>query len=195
MNDLLGVALQVIDALDACAIRYSIGGSMASSFSGEPRASIDVDIVVDLSDDGVDPFVTALGSDFYADTDSLRRAVREHATANLIHHASGVKIDLFVAGSPLEEKQLARRQRAQVGRNPDRFVHIHSPEDILLQKLDWFRKGGEVSDRQWRDVLAILIVQRGRLDESYLRSVAAESGLIELLDRATHDASGTGPFP
>jgi len=188
MNDLLAVALQVTDALDRCGIRYTIGGSLASSFSGEPRASIDVDIVLDLTEDGVDAFVTALGQDFYADADSLRRAARDHSTVNLIHHASGVKVDLFVAGSPLEARQLERRLRAQVGWAPDRFVYMHSPEDILLQKLEWFRRGGEVSDRQWRDVLSILIVQRRRLDEAYLRSVAIECELTELLDRARRDA-------
>lgn len=192
MNDLLAVALQVTDALDGCGIRYTIGGSLASSFSGEPRASIDVDIVVDLTEDGVDAFVAALGAGFYADADSLRRAARDRSTVNLIHHASGVKIDLFVAGSPLEGRQLERRRRAQVGWTPDRFVYMHSPEDILLQKLEWFRRGGEVSDRQWRDVLSILIVQRGRLDESYLRSVAVECALTDLLERAQREAAGDG---
>jgi len=192
MNDLLAVALQVTDALDECGIRYSIGGSLASSFSGEPRASIDVDIVVDLTADGVDAFVTALGGGFYADADSLRRAARDHSTVNLIHHASGVKVDLFVAGSLLEEKQLGRRRRAQVGWAPDRLVYMHSPEDILLQKLEWFRRGGEVSDRQWRDVLAILIVQGERLDQAYVRSVATESGLVDLLERAQREANAPG---
>jgi hypothetical protein len=189
MNDLLAVALQVTDALDRCGTRYTIGGSLASSFSGEPRASIDVDIVVDLTEDGVDAFVAALGADFYADADALRRAARDRSTVNLIHHASGVKIDLFVAGSALEERQLERRVRAQVGSAPDRFVYMHSPEDILLQKLEWFRRGGEVSDRQWRDVLSILIVQRGRLDEAYLRVVAVECGLTDLLERAQREAA------
>jgi len=193
MNDLLGVALVVIDALDHCGIRYTIGGSLASSFSGEPRASIDVDIVVDLAEDRVDAFVAALGGDFYADADSLRRSVRNRSNVNLIHQTSGVKIDLFVAGSSLEARQLERRRRAQIGWAPDRFVYMHSPEDILLQKLDWFRRGGEVSDRQWRDVLAILIVQRGRLDEAYLRSVADESGLTKLLERAQGAAADPAP--
>jgi hypothetical protein len=192
MNDLLGVALRVIDALDACGIRYTIGGSLASSFSGEPRASIDVDIVVDLADDRVDALLAALGDDFYADADALRRAVRHRANVNLIHHGSGVKIDLFIAGSPLEMKQLERRRRAHVGGAPDQFVYMHSPEDILLQKLDWFRRGGETSDRQWRDVLSILIVQRGRLDEAYLQTVAAECGLSDLLDRARREAAAPG---
>ena len=192
MNDLLGVALQVIDVLDHCGIRYTIGGSLASSFSGEPRASIDVDIVVDLADDRVDAFVAALGEEFYADAASIRRAVRSRSNVNLIHHASGVKVDLFIAGSSLELRQLERRRHAQVGWTPDRFVYMHSPEDILLQKLDWFRSGGMVSDRQWRDVLSILIVQGNRLDEAYLRSVAAECGLIDLLERAQGEATNPG---
>jgi hypothetical protein len=68
-----------------------------------------------------------------------------------------------------------------------------SPEDILLQKLDWFRRGGGVSDRQWRDVLSILIVQGDRLDQTYLRSVAAESGLTDLLERARREAADPRP--
>lgn len=192
MNDLLTVALQVTDALDRCEIRYTIGGSLASSFSGEPRASIDVDILVDITDGGVDAFVAALGEEFYADADALQRAVRNRSTANLIHHASGVKVDLFVAGSSLEVRQLERRRRAQVGWAPDRFVYMHSPEDILLQKLEWFRRGGEVSERQWRDVLSILIVQRDRLDKSYLSSVAGECGLTDLLQRAQREANPPG---
>jgi hypothetical protein len=193
MNDLLGVALRVIDALDLSGVRYTIGGSMASSFSGEPRASIDVDIVVDLTDDRVDGFIAALGEDFYADGDSIRRAIRNRSNVNLIHHASGTKVDLFVAGSPLEMRQLERRRSIQVGGALDRSVYMHSPEDILLQKLDWFRRGGGVSDRQWRDVLSILIVQANRLDGAYLRSVAAESGLTDLLERAQREAAGPRP--
>ena len=193
MNDLLAVALQVIEVLDLRGVRYTIGGSLASSFSGEPRASIDVDIVVDLAEDEVDAFVAALGEDFYADGDSIRRAVRNRSNVNLIHHASGVKVDLFVAGSFLEVRQLERRRSVRLDDAVDRFVYIHSPEDILLQKLDWFRRGGGVSDRQWRDVLSILIVQANRLDEPYLRSVAAESGLTDLLGRAQREAAGPRP--
>jgi len=148
---------------------------------------------VDLANERTDAFVAALGSDFYADADSIRRAVRDRSNVNLIHHASGVKVDLFVAGSSLELRQLERRRSIRVDAALDRFVYMHSPEDILLQKLDWFRRGGGVSDRQWRDVLSILIGQANRLDEAYLRSVAAESGLIDLLDRAQREAAGPRP--
>jgi hypothetical protein len=97
---------------------------------------------------------------------------------------TNIRIDLFVAGgSPLDTGQLRRRQRRQVAADPDAFAYFHSPEDILLQKLLWYRTGGEVSDRQWRDARAIVLRQGNLLDLAYLRTTAAETRLADLLER------------
>jgi hypothetical protein len=179
------VALRVADALDACRVRYLIGGSLASSMSGEPRSTLDIDMVVALIPTDVEPFVERLGGEFYADVDVIRRAVDLHSSANLVHHATSMKVDLFMmGGTRLDEEQMARRQRVQVSSNPDRFLYVYAPEDILLQKLRWYRLGGETSDRQWRDVLGIVRVQAGRLDAAYLRRGAAILEVEDLLTKA-----------
>ena len=191
MPDPIAVALLVADALERLGLRYTVGGSLASSMSGEPRSTLDVDMVVAIQDDDIGPLVAALGAEFYVSEDALRRAVRECSTANLIHHRTSIKIDLFVMGStPLDEIQLARRQRVQVSSDPDRFLYVHPPEDILLQKLRWFRRGGEASDRQWRDILGIVHVQGDRLDRDYLERTAILIGVEDLLPRAFGERGG-----
>lgn len=181
--DPLDTALRVSAQLDALGISHTIGGSLASAFAGEPRATADIDIVAAIEERHVAPLVATLGTEFYVDAEALRRAVRTRTSTNLIHHATQLKVDLFVAGgTPLDAQQIARRLVVDVGGG--RRLPVHPPEDILLQKLRWFRRGGEVSDRQWRDIVAIVRVQGERLDCAYLRDGAGVLGVADLLDRA-----------
>lgn len=161
--DPIETALLVARHLDAMDILYTIGGSIASSFAGEPRSTADIDIVVALEERQVEPLVAAFAPEFYIDADALRRAIRTHSSTNLIHQATQLKVDLFVAGgTPLDARQLARRLSVDLG--DGRCLYVHPPEDILLQKLRWYRRGGEVSDRQWRDIAAIVLLERALLE-------------------------------
>jgi hypothetical protein len=187
--DPVEVALRVAQVLEDCGVRYLVGGSLASSISGEPRSTLDVDLVVALTEPHITRIVAALGSDFHADPEALRRAIREKSSANLIHLETSLKVDLFVmGGSPIDEEQMNRRQRLKVATSPDRYLYFYTPEDILLQKLRWYRMGDEASDRQWRDILGIILVQGDGLDESYLRHGARTLDVSDLLDRALGQA-------
>ena len=189
-DDLIEVTLAVAAVLDRCGIGYTVGGSLASSLSGEPRASLDADVVVRIRPDQIDGLVILLGDEFYADPDAIRRAIDTGSSTNLVHRPSGIKVDLFPAASFLDHQQLLRRQLVKVASDPDRSLYVHSPEDILLQKLHWYRLGGGTSERQWRDVVSIVLVQGSRLDRQYLSTVAETIGVNDLLQRAYRSVSG-----
>ena len=102
----------------------------------------------------------------------------------------GIKVDLFPAVSFLDHQQLLRRQLVKVATDPDRYLYVHSPEDILLQKLHWYRLGGGTSERQWRDVVSIVLVQGNRIDREYVSTVAGRIGVSDLLQRAYSSVNG-----
>ena len=186
--DPLAIASAVSGLLESLGIAHTIGGSLASSFAGEPRSTVDIDFVVAFDESHVPALLSAFEADFYVDEGALRRAVRERGSANLIHQATQLKVDLFVAGgTPLDQQQLERRMKVLV--SPGRTIPVHPPEDILLQKLRWYRAGGEASDRQWRDVLGIVRVQGSRLDRDYLQTNAPTLGVADLLSRALSEGT------
>ena len=112
ISDTIRVAPIVAEVLEAGGVRYLVGGSLASAVSGEPRSTLDVDLVVELTEKDVDRMVSGLGDRFHVDANSIRRAVRDRSSANVIHYATSTKVDLFmVGGSPLGKEQMDRRQR------------------------------------------------------------------------------------
>lgn len=187
--DPIAIAVSVARVLESLGIVYTIGGSIASSIAGEPRSTVDIDIVAALRESDVSALLSALSADFYVNEEALRRAVRERSSANLIHQATQLKVDVFVAGgTPLDTQQLHRRRAIEIA--PGRMLHVHPPEDILLQKLHWYRKGGETSERQWRDIIGIIRVQAQQLDQAYLTVNAPVLGVADLLARALREATG-----
>lgn len=188
----LSVLARVAEILDGLGVEFHLGGSFASSVHGEPRQTRDIDLVVALGARQVDPLVQRLGDEFYASEDALHRAVRERRTANLIHLASGVKVDIFVRGElPFDRSEFERATAVTIASDPVLAVKVKSPEDTVIRKLLWYRDGGHVSERQWRDVVSLLKTQRGRLDEVYLERWARSLDLVELLTEARRDATSS----
>ncbi|MBT3223080.1 MAG: hypothetical protein HN348_28745 [Proteobacteria bacterium] len=158
---------------------YMVGGSVASSIHGVPRTTYDVDIVADLTMDDVDGLVDRIQERFYVDADAARTAIRRKKSFNLIHLETMLKVDVFAIRDGLAAKRaFERRQRVDLGRES---LLIASPEDIIVEKLRWYRLGDEVSERQWRDALGVLATNG--LDEGYLTDQAAEVGVVDLLQR------------
>jgi hypothetical protein len=116
--------------------------------------------------------------------------VRAGGSFNVIHLESAVKVDIFVAGpDAFDQERLRRRQRIAVNAlGKPATLYVDTAEDVILRKLEWYRRGGETSERQWRDVLAVLRVQQ-HLDDAYLRTWAERLAVADLLARALADAA------
>ena len=88
-----------------------------------------------------------------------------------------------------DQMQLSWRRLPVIASNPEESVYVTSPEDTILAKPEWYRMGGEVSDRQWRDIIGVLKTRAGELDLEYLRKWASELHVSDLLERALKESS------
>ena len=188
-TELLAAVARIIGVFDELGVDYLVGGSIASSVFGEPRQTVDADLVARLLARHSEALVARLSGEFYVDLASIKSAIESQGCFNLIHLETMTKVDVFVRWrSPFGQSQLARRQKKFVGQTAPLELFFASPEDTVLAKLEWYRKGGEVSDRQWRDLLGVLKVQAGTLDRAYLDQWAGELGVADLLPRALEEA-------
>jgi hypothetical protein len=167
-----------------------IGGSLASSLHGVPRSSHDADLVAEVPGARADELAALLQPEFYVDADMIRDAVRRGGSFNVIHDDTGFKVDVCVLGrEPLAQLEMQRRE-LYVLDEEGTAAYFCTAEDAILQKLDWYKKGGGASERQWLDVLGVLKVQGARLDFPYLEEWAPSLGVADLLVRA-RDESGS----
>lgn len=177
--------LYVAALLERLSIPYHVGGSIASSAHGMYRASADIDVVIDPTRDQLEALARALEDGFYVSRTAMAEAMSNHGTFNAIHDETSFKIDFFIKGrTPFDTVELQRSIRQGLGDGRGQAISLKSPEDTVLRKLEWFRRGGEVSDRQWQDVLSVLAAGRGQLDEGHLDHWSRELGVSDLLERA-----------
>lgn len=184
------VLIEVARVLEDLKIPYVVVGSFASSARGVRRATVDADIVAALAPNHLDGIVDKLSSrNFYVDDLAVRRAIASGRAFNAIHRESMFKVDVYPSRDDFSQKELERKLPEKILPNSDTIVYIATSEDTVVGKLVWFRKGGEVSDRQWSDVLGVLKLQQARLDYQYMREWSERLGVRDLLDKAIAAAS------
>lgn len=190
-SDTLAALIPLVEQLERLGVAYYIGGSVVSSTHGIPRSSLDVDIVADLAPEHISPLVDALKSIYYIDGEMIRDAIARRSCFNLIHLATSFKVDVFaVKNRRYDRVALDRIGKRRVNiENSAKEFYLASPEDIVLAKLEWYRLGNEVSERQWNDVLGVLRVQGDSLDRPYLFQWATELGVADLLVQAWEEVN------
>lgn len=188
--DLVAALRPVTEAFGALGVRYFLGGSVASSAHGVARASLDADVIVELDPSHVERLAHQLAAAYYVPIEQMRTAAADRRSFNLIHLATMFKIDVFVSkGRPFDRSAAARARLYAIGERTDSQFFVASAEDTVLAKLEWFRLGGETSERQWWDIIGVLKVGTGA-DVGYLRRWAAVLGVSDLIERALVDAGG-----
>lgn len=188
LPDVLRATRLIADALEKLGVCYVICGSLASSAHGMVRTTMDTDLIADLQLEHIFALIELLKDAFYIDEDMIHSAIQHHRSFNVIHLESMFKVDIFIPKQRLfDRNQLSRRQETRLGEEQVSF-YILTPEDIILAKLEWFRMGAEVSDRQWRDILGVLIIQQDQLDRQYLQQMANQLGVADLLGKVIKEA-------
>lgn len=171
--------IQVLERLD---ISYMVVGGFAAIFYGQPRLTIDVDIVVDMKWHHIEPFVAAFPiPDYYVSEEGIRDSLQRRYLFNVIQPTTGAKVDLVpLPREPFTRAAFGRRQRLAYDEEGHSATFI-PPEDIIVAKLAAYEK--TESDRHLRDAQSVLVMQWGELDLDLIRRSARMAGVMEQFER------------
>ncbi len=191
-TDIISALDMVINCFEQIGIDYYIGGSVASSAFGISRATLDVDLIAKIKKNHVDILVKSLKEFYYIEAEMINNAIQQNSSFNLIHLETMIKIDVFIfKGQPYDLEVFGRRQSDTLDEENPRKFYLSSPEDIILSKLQWYRRSNEVLQQQWKDVLGIMKVQANKLDLNYLILWAANLNISDLLNRLFYEVGLT----
>lgn len=178
--------IRVVDVLQRLGIAYFVTGSWTSSMQGEPRSTHDLDLVVALEPELVQPLMEAFPApEFYLAEPAVRDAIRSQSMFNLLENSEGDKVDFWmITDSPWDQSRLRRRRSEWLA---GKIIYFSAPEDTILGKLRWSQLCGG-SEKQFGDALRVYEVQQGALDEVYLHHWGAQLGLSDALRQLIHQA-------
>ncbi len=189
--DMIQAVVPVVEVFEKLGIPYYIGGSVASSAHGVIRSTADADLVADLRFEHAAPLAEMLGKAYYLNVNTITDAIRRRACFNLIHLATMFKVDVFASkASAYSRLAFERKNSRKILEDSSKIFYVASAEDTILSKLEWYRLGDEISERQWSDVLGVMKVQGENLDGDYLKKWAVELHVDDLLERARKEAIG-----
>jgi len=182
--DILLAIRPVIKAFEKLVIPYYIGGSIASSLYGIARATMDVDVIADISQSHITDFVNMLSKSYYIEEEPIREAI------NLIHLDTMIKIDVFThKRDPFNRAAIDRKLKDfLVDGDKESDYYFASPEDIILNKLRWYEMSDRVSERQWLDIIGVIKVQGDSLNNEYLIKWSKFLDVSKLLKDAFSEA-------
>jgi hypothetical protein len=171
----------VIDVLERLQIPYMVVGGFAAIFYGEPRLTLDVDIVVDMKWHHIEPFVAAFPiPDYYVSEEGIRDSLQRRYLFNVIQPTTGAKVDLVpLPRDPFTRAAFQRRQRMEYDAAAHSATFI-TPADIVVAKLVAHRE--TESEKHLRDARGVLITQWGELNLEAVRRSARASGVLDQLE-------------
>jgi hypothetical protein len=191
VQDPMEIAKILHDTLTTLQINYFVSGGVATLIHGEPRTTLDLDLVAQIARADIPLIVTALESQgFYCPAGAVEEIqMGVGRTLNITHTMTALSADISVMKDTAHARsEMERRQLIEMGNGVD--VWFCSPEDLILAKLQWRSQ----SEKQQRDILGVLKVQEGLLDLDYLRTWAQELGFTEWVDTLLAQASTVKSF-
>lgn len=185
-NEIVKALEPVIKILDESGINYFIGGSIASSAYGIARATLDVDMIVQLKQIQADILVEKLSSEYYIDAEMITNAIKDKSSFNIIHLESMLKMAFFISQDlAFDLKSFERKTQNNLDESDESIkIYLSSAEDIILSKLNWFNLSNQTSEKQWQDIMGVIKVQKNNLDKEYLKHWAIQLDLFSLLQKA-----------
>ena len=188
-GETLLVARTVGEALRSIGADWHVGGLVANSVHGTPRATQGADIVAALRPGHGERLAELLGEAFYIDADTAEIAIRSRRSFNVIHLETMFRVDVFVhRQDAYGVRAMADRLLRVVSDETPISLPVATPEDTEAHKPCWYRRADEKSEKQWRDLIGVLKTLRGRIDEARLRIARSDLEVDDLVVGALESA-------
>ena len=178
--ELFELLRKVVSVFERLGIPYLVTGSVAAMAFGEPRLTNDIDIVAGIEEKHLRDFVTEFPSDeFYISEETIREAIHHQGQFNIIHPASGIKVDVIIKqDTPFDNSRFGRMHRIYPAESYQ--ANFAAPEDVIIKKMEYYKAGG--SEKHLRDIAGILKISGEMVDWDYITEWAKRLDLVAVWD-------------